>query len=138
MRQRSPRNDPTLLDGDSAHGNLGDPAGDERAVDSDTDTGSLAGANELRQEETETFDEFERGEDPPKGGSEAGDRQQASGQSTGGEPPIRGYQRLTVPEVVRRATKLDPSRLAEVLEFERTHRNRRTLVARLSRLADRR
>lgn len=126
MRQRSPRNDPTLLDGDSAHGNLGDPAGDERAVDSDTDTGSLAGTTELEQDEFEPEAGPAR-TDPGRGRAAAADR----------DPPIRGYQRLTVPEVVRRATKLDPSRLAEVLEFERTHRNRRTLVARLSRLAER-
>jgi hypothetical protein len=38
-RQRSARNDPAMRDGDSGHGNPGEPAGDLFAVDSDTDVG---------------------------------------------------------------------------------------------------
>lgn len=126
MRQRSPRNDPTLLDGDSAHGNPGEPAGDERAVDSDTDIGSLSTADESG------LDEFEA---PVDRGEPEGERSGVVVADRG--PPIRGYQRLTVPEVVRRATKLGPAELAELLNFERSHRNRKTLIARLSRLAGR-
>ncbi|QEL15017.1 hypothetical protein [Limnoglobus roseus] len=38
-RQRSARNDPSMRDGDSGHGNPGDSAGDLFEVDSDTDIG---------------------------------------------------------------------------------------------------
>lgn len=43
-RQRSPRNDPSMRDGDSGHGNPGELAGDLFEVDSDTDVGD---ANEF-------------------------------------------------------------------------------------------
>lgn len=138
MPQRTPRNDPTLLNGDSAHGNLGEPAGGEQVVDCDTGTGSLAGTNELRQEETETLDdEFERGEESREAESRAVERQEATDRLTGGELPIRDYQWLTVPEVIRQAVELPPTQLAEVLSYESSHRNRKTLVARLRRLAER-
>jgi hypothetical protein len=60
-RQRSPRTDPDLNDGDSAHGNPGEPAGDRNAVDTDTDTGSeRPEENPERQEEFEELvEEFE-------------------------------------------------------------------------------
>jgi pilus assembly protein FimV len=46
-RQRGPHNDPSMLDGDSAHGNPGDLAGDEWAVDTDTDVVDQAAEDEL-------------------------------------------------------------------------------------------
>lgn len=48
-RQRGPHNDPSMLDGDSAHGNPGEPAGDEWAVDTDTDVVDATPADELEE-----------------------------------------------------------------------------------------
>ena len=50
-RQRSARNDPSMLDGDSGHGNPGDSAGDLFAVDSDTDIGYTNELSELAGED---------------------------------------------------------------------------------------
>jgi hypothetical protein len=49
--------------------------------------------------------------------------------------PLHDYKRLTVNEVVLRAKGLEPNQLADLLEFERTHRNRKTLVAKLTRMS---
>jgi len=48
--------------------------------------------------------------------------------------PIRDYQGLTVAEVLARATRLSREQLAKVLTYERAHRQRKTLVAGLTRL----
>jgi hypothetical protein len=174
-----------LLDGDSAHGNPGEPAGDEVATDTDTDAGfddtdtESAGITEddLRdattteeavedpsddedQDEDETSD-AEPDEDDvlteqqptphPANMPSVGTPQTGRMPSTertadtsrlpaahradpSGEFPIRGYERLTVPEVVRRASKLERHQLASVLAFEKSNRNRKTLVVRLQRL----
>jgi hypothetical protein len=45
---------------------------------------------------------------------------------------------LTVVEVTRRADKLDRGQLNTVLEYGRSNRNRKTLVARLSRMVNKR
>lgn len=48
-RQRGPHNDPTLLDGDSAHGSPDVLAGDEWAVDTDTDVVDAAPDDPLEE-----------------------------------------------------------------------------------------
>lgn len=52
-RQRSARNDPSMLDGDSGHGNPGEPAGDLFAVDTDTDVGDAHELEVIAGEEDE-------------------------------------------------------------------------------------
>lgn len=52
-RQRSARNDPSMLDGDSGHGNPGDSAGDLFAVDTDTDVGDAHELQVIAGEEDE-------------------------------------------------------------------------------------
>jgi len=51
------------------------------------------------------------------------------------ELPIASFTRLTVPEIIHKAENLTPAELRTVLEFERAHRNRKTLVAQLERWA---
>lgn len=48
--------------------------------------------------------------------------------------PIRGYQRLTVPEVIRQTQQLDLEQLKVILEYERANRKRKTLIAELVRM----
>lgn len=185
-RQRSPRTDPDLRDGDSGHGNPGEPAGDLNAVDSDTDVEAglpadvedeplagaederpagagdpltadaedgLPGASPERQEEFETLVEEFEGEGRYPGretevaarivnkqrrefGETAGqEAERAAGRAPDRELPIREYQRLTVPQVVSRAKGLPPDQIAEIVAFERAHRNRKTLLAQLGRLS---
>lgn len=207
-RQRGPHNDPSMLDGDSAHGNPGDVAGDEWAVDTDTDVVDQAGEDELddavadavADPDTEEVDgvepagvsdevttgprAFEEVEDPlpdteeviddeadevDEADEEAADEaeeeelatdpdaatttleeeldRQMDRTSTDPEdpahhppqahvtaPPIDGYDALTVPQVLERADGLDAGQLNAVLEYERANRNRKTLVAKLTKL----
>jgi hypothetical protein len=51
-----------------------------------------------------------------------------------GRPPMEDYLTLTVPQVLERAAGLDAGEVARVLEFEQANRNRKTLVAKLSKL----
>lgn len=57
-----------------------------------------------------------------------------AGQAPDRDLPIRGYQRLTVPEVIRQTQKLDLAQLKEILKYERAHRKRKTLIAELLRM----
>lgn len=204
-RQRGPHNDPSMLDGDSAHGNPGDVAGDEWAVDTDTDVVDQAGEDELDDavaEPTRDYDD-EGAEDEsatvsdevttgPRAFEEVDDTaveeaiedeavdetdeaaadedaeeelaadpdavaaattleeeldRQMDRTSTDPEdpahhpppshlaaPPIDGYDALTVPQVIERADGLDAGQLNAVLEYEQANRNRKTLVAKLTKL----
>jgi hypothetical protein len=208
-RQRGPHNDASMLDGDSGHGNPGEPAGDEWAVDTDTDVVDQAAEDELDdavadaapetddeegdeleaeagiittspkafEEIEEEVDEPAEGESDEPADAEAGvdeededeeldedgevepevagetsvleeelDRQMDR-TSTDPEdpahhpppshvaaPPIDGYDALTVPQVVEQANALDAGQLNAVLEYERANRNRKTLVAKLTKL----
>jgi hypothetical protein len=141
-RQRSPRTDPDLRDGDSGHGNPGEPAGDRNALDTDTD---IADTNEWQESmpdggEVERRDDFEALQTEFIGqgretGHGSGLAERAATVAPDRELPIRDYKRLTVPEVVRLAGMLTAPELATVLEYEKTHRNRKTLVAKLTKLA---
>jgi len=196
-----------MLDGDSAHGNPGEPAGDEWAVDTDTDVVDQAADDELDDavaekapETDEEVDEFEAGAEPdavttgPKrfedlvegeveeiaedepaiegdideADEEAADEddeeevvdpdantsvleeeldRQMDRTSTDAEnpahrpppthtpaQPIDGYDALTIPQVMEQAAGLDVGQLNVVLEYEQANRNRKTLVAKLTKL----
>jgi len=47
---------------------------------------------------------------------------------------IAGYQRLTVPEIIRHAERMSVEQLREVKEYEKSHRRRKTLLTKLERL----
>jgi hypothetical protein len=49
------------------------------------------------------------------------------------ELPIRGYENLTIPEIVRRIPTLSNDQLREIQDYERSHRRRKTLLVRLER-----
>lgn len=205
-RQRGPHNDPSMLDGDSAHGNPGDVTGDEWAVDTDTDVVDQAAEDELDdavadpapeadeeadgvdtgdvsdevttgprsfeevEDEAAVADEPVEGEDDvDEADEEAADAdddeelvtdpdaaattleeeldRQMDRTSTDPEdpahhpppahlaaPPVDGYDALTVSQVLERADGLDVGQLNAVLEYERANRNRKTLVAKLTKL----
>lgn len=64
-RQRSPRTDPDLRDGDSGHGNPGEPAGDLNTLDSDTDVGDGDGRVDSLTD-FELDDEYENAPEDPE------------------------------------------------------------------------
>lgn len=204
-RQRGPHNDPSMLDGDSAHGNPGDLAGDEWAVDTDTDVVDQAAEDELDDavaDPTPDYDEADESDgvgeaeaittgpkafeeiegevvedlasepedeaavddaedasdddveetDEPESAADASmleeelDRQMDRTSTDPANPahhpppshvaapPIDGYDALTVPQVLEQANGLDAGQLNAVLEYEQANRNRKTLVAKLTRL----
>ena len=47
---------------------------------------------------------------------------------------IAGYQRLTVPEIIRHAEMMTAEQLREVKEYEKSHRRRKTLLTKIERL----
>jgi hypothetical protein len=120
-RQRSARTDPDLRDGDSAHGNPYEPAADERALDSDADLEDATAADEAREQLT--------GREPEAAG--------VVGLETEPEMPVVGYGRLTIPEVMERVNGLSADELERVISYEAAHRNRKTLLAKLRKLAER-
>lgn len=184
-RQRGPHNDPSMLDGDSAHGNPGEPAGDEWAVDTDTDVVDQGADDALDDavadpmpETEDEIDEFEAGAAtelrpplPPAVEQETDEEKVESGEvgeeledestaeptrvaeispleleverqldptpdvtSVASFPPIDGYDALTVPQVLESAEGMEVRQLNAILEYERANRNRKTLVAKLTRL----
>jgi hypothetical protein len=118
QRQRGARNDPDMRDGDSAHGNPYEPAGDEVAIDSDTDMADTATRDEAAEQLSDAGREATA---PPV-------------TEPGPEMPIAEYEKLTIPEVLEQANGLSKDELSEVAAYERAHRNRKTLLAKLDRL----
>jgi hypothetical protein len=47
--------------------------------------------------------------------------------------PLPEYERLTIPEIVRRIPTLSADQVREVREYERAHRRRKTLLVRIER-----
>jgi len=117
--QRSARNDPAMRDGDSGHGNPYEPAADEVALDTDADL-------EDTTENEEVVDELTFREPEAVG---------VIGLPAETNLPVSGYAGLTIPEVMERVKGLSGNELDRVIGFERGHRNRKTLLAKLSRLA---
>jgi hypothetical protein len=118
--QRSARNDPDMRDGDSGHGNPYEPAADEVALDSDADL-------EDETESEEVVDELSVREPTAVG---------VVGLPSAPDLPIADYADLTIPEVMERAGGLSVDELDRLIAFERSHRNRKTLLAKLRRLVD--
>lgn len=209
-RQRGPHNDASMLDGDSAHGNPGEPAGDEWAVDTDTDVVDQGAEDELEdavadpipvgEDEIDAFeagaepdsvtsgppvkvaesdeDEYEGEADEDEGGDEEDqeeeeefeeeeDAEEESATGVAAEatvldteldramdrtstdpanptshplaarettPPVEGYDALTIPQVLAKVEGFEVGQLNAVIEYERAHRNRKTLVSKLTRL----
>lgn len=118
-RQRSARNDSDLRDGDSGHGNPYEPAADEVALDSDADL-------EDETENEEVVDELSVREPQDAG---------VVGLASEPNSPIADFGDLTIPEVMERVEGLSADELDRVIAFERAHRNRKTLLAKLRRMA---
>ncbi|MCI0705340.1 MAG: hypothetical protein L0241_30135 [Planctomycetia bacterium] len=122
--QRSARNDTDMRDGDSAHGNPYEPAGDEQNVDSDTDISDTMTRDEALEDMTDALTELESEATPAA----------APAFEPGLEVPIAEYDELTIPDVLEKANGLSKDELSRVAEYERAHRNRKTLLAKLERL----
>ena len=116
--------------------------GDRNALDTDTD---IADTNVWQEEMpdgggVERRDNFEAMQTEFIGqgresGHGSGIAERAATVAPDRELPVRDYKRLTVPEVVRLAGMLAAPELVTVLEYEKTNRNRKTLVAKLTKLA---
>ncbi len=119
-RQRSARNDPAMRDGDSGHGNPYEYAGDEAALDSDSDTGDTVPDDGVTDELL--ADEME----------EAVARE--VGEFAHPTSAVPDYDRLSIPDVLERVNGLSRDELRLVASYEHAHRNRKTLLAKLERL----
>jgi hypothetical protein len=53
-----------------------------------------------------------------------------------GQPPIDGYDEMTVDEVTRRLEDLSGEELGRMREYERRNKNRTTLLEQIDRKAD--
>lgn len=67
--------------------------------------------------------------EPPEDRRPAGRPDAAPGR----ELPIKDYENLTIPEIVRRIASLSVDEMREIQEYERAHRRRKTLLVRLER-----
>lgn len=153
-RQRSPRTDPSMRDGDSGHGNpLEYPPPEEPT--SDTDTGDSesepvradieGGATEgttadMRSDVDTDADDFtlrpdlESIPEPPEL-DEQGRVIDVAEKASEPELPIADYQTLTVKQIGERAADLPIDEIRQLRDYEVSHRNRKTLVAKLDKLA---
>jgi hypothetical protein len=118
------------------------PTAEERAAHDRTDasaervmSGGPAGAGPKRQREfRELAAEFEaEGRYPGREEEVTAQAARPRGDNPDRGLPIAGYQRLTVPQVIDRLADLSADQVAAVREYERTHRNRKTLMAQLDR-----
>lgn len=126
--------------------------GEERAGESrgDGGRGGPAGASPARKEEYERL--VERFEEEGRYGGreeevaarivnkqrrEFGETRETEDPDQRGQAPnlpIAGYQRLTVPEIIRQAGSLSIDQLREVKDYEKSHRRRKTLLTKLERM----
>ena len=146
-RQRSARTDPAMRDGDSAHGNPYETAGDEVALDSDSDVGDSSATEEAvegvlsgrtgRQTVTVDPDRLDTLADGHTGPEDeaAEDEEEYAAEAAEAGLPIAGYEGMTVAEIVEQARRLSAADVNSVAAYERRHRNRRTLLAKLERFA---
>jgi hypothetical protein len=155
-RQRSPRTDPSMRDGDSSHGNPYEMEGSDIGTDNDTgdaedepvhagvEGGESAGTTaDLRGDRQATDFTLAPEVEEAAAAAEGGDNKRAEqGRSSPRQPratrdsaaynlPIDGYQRLTVDEITRKARSLSPGDLKRIRAFEEKHRNRKTLLTHL-------
>ena len=143
-RQRSPRNDPSLLDGDSAMGNpnesrpprdstdgdVGDTSArlDDEGPDSHYDPASVV---EDADEAGLSADEMLGTDDP-----DTHDLDHATGNQVAPDRPITAdeYRRMTVPQILDAMSRMTPEQMHEVRRLEDGGRKRKTLLVRLERL----
>lgn len=147
-RQRSPRTDPTLMDGDSAMGNPNETLPPRDSTDGDTgdaatrlapdfDNGGPdpsydpAAVAEAADEAGVTTDELLGTDDPA-----AHDLDHPTGTQAAPDRPITAdeYRKMTVPQILDAMTRMGPEQMREVQRFEDGGRKRKTLLVRLERL----
>lgn len=148
-RQRSPRTDPTLLDGDSAMGNPNETLPPRDSTDGDTgdvvaqlDVAFADGSPdshydpadvvEAADEAGVSADELLGTDDPdthdldhPAGNQAAPDHLVLTADN---------YRRMTVPQILDALTRMTPAQMHEVRRLEDSGRKRKTLLVRLERL----
>ena len=54
------------------------------------------------------------------------------GQSPDRNLPIKDYQHLTVPQIARKIDDLSSSQVRKIVQYERKHKNRKTLLEKLA------
>lgn len=59
-------------------------------------------------------------------------QKEIEGSSPDRKLPIRGYQRLTIPQIISRLNSLSPSEVRTIRTFELHHKNRRGVMVRLN------
>ncbi len=141
-RQRSARNDPAMRDGDSAHGSPYEAAGDEEALDSDTDVGDtgevaeglrLVGDRNTSTVDPDALDRLADGHAGPEAEAEYEEQEETEAADDAGLP-VADYESLTVAAVIAQADGLAAADLQRVLDYEQAHRNRKPLVAKLTKM----
>jgi hypothetical protein len=143
-RQRSPRTDPTLLDGDSAMGNVNETlpprdstdgdVGDTRETANDEGPDSHydpAAVVEAADEEGLSAEQMLGTDDP-----DTHDLDHPTGNQAAPDRPITAdeYRRMTVPQILDAITRMTPDQMREVRRLEDGGRKRKTLLVRLERL----
>lgn len=143
-RQRSPRTDPTLLDGDSAMGNPNETLPPRDSTDGDVgDTAARFNGEgpdshydpavvvEAADEEGVSADELLGSDDP-----DTHDLDHPTGTQVAPDRPITAeeYRRMTVPQILDAISRMTPDQMREVRTLEDRGRKRKTLLVRLERL----
>ncbi len=144
-RQRSPRTDQALLDGDSAMGNPNESLPPRDSTDGDTgDTATRYGTDgpdshydpaavvEAADEQGVSADELLGTDDP-----DTHDLDHPTGnQAADFDQPITAetYRRMTVPQILDAMSRMTRDQMREVRTLEGGGRKRKTLLVRLERL----
>ncbi len=145
FRQRSPRNDATLLDGDSAMGNVNESLPPRDSTDGDVGDSDErfdgqgpdshydpAVVVEAADEEGVSADDMLATDDPDNH-----DLDHATGTEVAADRPVitaDGYRRMTVPQILDAISRMSPDQMREVRRLEDGGRKRKTLLVRLERL----
>jgi hypothetical protein len=154
--QRSPRTDPAMRDGDSAHGNPNETDAGQLTTDNDTgdvadepavagfDGGAAEGTTaDMRADVDTDADDFSLRPDAPGDALDVIDDEAPPTDGTDMLPshpageeqlPIRDYGRLSVKAAVEQARSLSREQVKQLRDFEAAHRNRKTLIASLDRM----
>ena len=144
FRQRSPRTDQALLDGDSAMGNVNESLPPRDSTDGDVGDSAErfngegpdshydpAAVVEAADEEGVSADELLATDDP-----DTHDLDHATGTQVAADGPLTAaeYRRMTVPQILDAISRMTPDQMHEVRRFEDGGRKRKTLLVRLERL----
>ncbi len=143
-RQRSARTDSSMRDGDSGHGNPGENPEDDFSIDNDV--------GDSEEDANHSPDLLEM--IPDRHGADGVDPEADPGllEDVEFDPtspaltyrrevppdtvlpiPIAGYDKLKIMDVVASASDLGTDELMEVIAYEESNRNRKTLLTRLNR-----